>query len=117
MEIEMLNRSNLIRAAITFAAVTLAVPAFADDSSWLDEQRSISDGYSPANGNAGPQGKQGFMPTANSSWLEQQLAISDGYSPPNEAAGRESVYVGAKLEVAQEDFVQRGLRITDGTTE
>jgi hypothetical protein len=57
------------------------------------------------------------MPTANSSWLEQQLAISDGYSPSNEAAGTKSVYVGTKLEVAQEDFVQRGLRITDGTTE
>jgi hypothetical protein len=119
MEVEMLNRSNLIRVAITFAAITVAAPAFADNSSWLDEQRSISDGYSPSDTSAGAEGRQGFAPSriGNSSWLERQLSISDGYSPPNEAAGTSSVYVGAKLENAQDDFVQRGLRITDGTTE
>jgi hypothetical protein len=110
----MLNRSNLIRVAITFAAVTVAAPTFADDASWLDEQRSISDGYSPANTSAGAEGRQGSQAPAPQ--LDEKLFMSDGYSPVNEAAG--PAYVGAKLEKSpQDDFVQRGMRITDGTTQ
>ncbi len=49
-------------------------------------------------------------------WFEQQRSISDGYSPP--ALGVESRYVGATLETSpQDEFLQGGLRITDGTTE
>ncbi|MGH8717941.1 MAG: hypothetical protein ACREV0_03215 [Burkholderiales bacterium] len=111
----MLN-SKLTRVAIAVTFALVAPQSFAGQSSWLQEQLSISDGYSPANGNAGPQGKQGFTPTANSSWLDQQLAISDGYSPFHQAAG--TVYVGAKFEPNSNDsFMERGRRISDGTTE
>jgi hypothetical protein len=113
----MSNRCNLIRVAVTFATLAMAAPVVADSK--LDEQRAISDGYSSANTNAGAQGRQGFVPGAvrDSSWLEQQRRISDGYSLPNDAAGTRLVYVGAKLETAHEDVVQRGARITDGTPE
>ena len=107
----MLNRSKLIAAAIAFAIV--AAPAFAGDPSWLDEQRSISDGYSPANTSAGAEGRQGSQAPAPQ--LDEKLFISDGYSPPNEGAG--SVYVGAGLKDSQDDFMQRGTRVSDGTTE
>lgn len=112
----MLNRSTLI-AAITFSITTATAPAFADDSSWLAQQRSITDGYSLVAVGADPQLRQGFQAVAtnNSSWIEQQLSISDGYSAPNGVAG--SVYVGASLESSQDEFVQRGQRISDGTTE
>jgi hypothetical protein len=75
-----------------FAATLVATPLFAaDNSSWLDQQRAISDGSSFAYGasNAGPEGRPG------------------------------TVYIGAKLErnTLQENFVERGKRITDGTTE
>ncbi|MGH8728297.1 MAG: hypothetical protein ACREV9_09100 [Burkholderiales bacterium] len=109
----MLNRSNLVRVAITFAAVTIAAPAFADDSSWLGEQRSISDGYSPNDTSAGAEGKQGSQAPAPQ--LDEKLFVSDGGSPATEAAA--SVYVGATLETSHDGFVQRGLRITDGATE
>jgi hypothetical protein len=113
MEVEMLNRSKLISAAVALAFVSSH--AVADNSSWLDEQRSISDGHSPSNISAGAEGKQGSQ--APSPQLDEKLFMSDGYSPPNEAARTKSVYVGAKLESSQDDFVQRELRITDGTTE
>ncbi|MGH8717945.1 MAG: hypothetical protein ACREV0_03235 [Burkholderiales bacterium] len=110
----MLNSSNLIRVAITFAAVTVAAPAFADDASWLDEQRSITDGYSPANTSAGAEGKQGSQ--APSPQLDEKLFMSDGYSPVNAAAG--PAYVGAKFESNSNDsFMERGRRISDGTPE
>jgi hypothetical protein len=112
----MLN-SKLTRIAITVTFAFVAPQSFADNSSWLEEQLSISDGYSAPNASAEVKGRQGFKPAGNPSWLDQQLAISDGYSPPNEAAARKSVYVGAKLESSQDDFVHRGLRISDGTTE
>ena len=111
----MLNRSNLIRVAITFAAITVAAPTFADDSSWLDEQRSISDGYSPPNSVTGAEGKKGAQAPAPQ--LDEKLFMSDGDSPPNQAARTKSVYVGTTLKTSHDDFVQRGLRITDGSTE
>jgi hypothetical protein len=111
MEVEMLNRSKLIGAAITLAFVSSY--AVADNSSWLDEQRSITDGYSPTQTSAGAEGKQGSQ--APSPQLDEKLFMSDGDSPANEAAGR--TYVGAKLETSQDSFMERGRRITDGTTE
>ena len=113
----MLN-SKLTRIAITVTFAFVAPQSFADNSSWLEEQLSISDGYSPTTTSAGVEGRQGFEPAGNPSWLDQQLAISDGYSPPNEAAARKSVYIGAKFESNSNDgFMERGRRITDGTTE
>lgn len=108
----MLNRSKLVATAIAFAAVTVSAPAFAG-SSWLDEQRGISDGYSANDKSAGVEGKQGSQ--AFMSQLDDKLFMSDGYSHPNEFAG--NVYIGAKIETVHDDFVQRGLRVSDGATE
>jgi hypothetical protein len=118
MEVEMLNRSKTIAVAITATFAFVAPQSFAANSSWLEEQLSISDGYSPVNTAAGPQGRPGLVASAasNSSWLEQQLSITDGYSPT--APERGNAYQGASLNFdPNESFVQRGLRITDGTTE
>lgn len=110
----MLN-SKLTRMAIAVTFAFAAPQSFAGNSSWLEDQLAISDGYSAPNAGAGVEGRQGFKRAGNPSWLDQQLAVSDGYSPANEIAG--SVYVGAKLESSQDGFVQHGLRISDGATE
>ena len=112
----MLN-SKLTRIAITVTFAFVAPHSFAGQSSWLEVQLAVSDGYSAPNASTGVEGRQGFKPASDSSWLDQQLAITDGYSPRNEAAARKSVYVGAKFESSEDEFVQRGIRITDGTTE
>ena len=85
----MLN-SKLVRAAISATVlITVAPLAAADDSSWLDGQLAASDGNPQTYEapKAGPESRRG------------------------------NVYVGANLETSQEDFVQRGMRITDGTPE
>jgi hypothetical protein len=116
MEVEMLNLKSTRIAVAVAALVTINPLQAADD--WFEQQRSISDGYSPVNTSAGAEGRQGPAASAtnNSSWLEQQLSISDGYSPPNEAA--ETAYVGTKFKPdSNESFMERGRRISDGTPE
>src|SRR5688572_5829832 len=84
MELEMLNLKSLrIAVATTFAATLLTVNPLQAADDWFEQQRSISDGYSPVNTSAGAEGRQAPAASAtnNSSWLEQQLSISDGYSP------------------------------------
>jgi hypothetical protein len=107
----MLNRSKFIAAAICIA---FALPASANDN-WLEEQRSISDGYSTPNAYAGPEGRKGVdSATANVPSLDARLFMSDGDSPL--ANVDEIVYVGASFEVGKSDF-ERTRRITDGSIE
>lgn len=110
----MLNLKST-RIAVAVAATLFTINPLQASDDWFEQQRSISDGYSQPNEAAESQGKPGQV-TGDSSWFEQQRAMSDGYSPP--ASGFKSSYVGAKLEKSpQDDFIRRGMRITDGTPE
>jgi hypothetical protein len=122
---------NPFQAAIGTAflgAVLAAAPAqAADDSTWLQEQLSISDGspgFAPRNvqpiaAARGPRAAITYQRNTQSEWLQKQLAASDG-SPVIADASVEQKYVAAPSSVTdvkaaqQFAFVERGLHVSDG---
>ena len=109
----MSNHCKFIAAAICMA---FAMHANANDN-WLEQQRSISDGYSAANFDAGAEGRKRVNHSSDGSpsWLDKQIGMSDGYSPASEVA--KPSYIGASFEVLEDDLLERGRRITDGSPE
>lgn len=118
-----------IGAGLLSALLAAAPAQAADDSAWLQEQLSISDG-SPAVENRGaqavpagarsPVANPTYRPDARSEWFQEQLAISDG-SPGSSRGQGERSYAGApgpsdgvKFD-KQFAFVSHGLQTTDGS--
>jgi len=110
-------------AAGALSALFAAAPAQASDqSAWLQEQLSITDGGASyvAYVASGSNTVGSYKTDTQSVWLQAQLAISDG-SPPYIRGDAEPVYAGASSpsDSARFDkqfaFVEHGLRTTDGS--
>jgi hypothetical protein len=108
--------------------VLAAAPAqAADDSQWVQEQLSISDGspgFAPRNvqpiaAAPGPRTAVTYQRNTQSEWLQKQLAASDG-SPVIADGSVEQTYVAAPSSVTdvkaaqQFAFVEHGLHVSDG---
>jgi hypothetical protein len=108
-------------AAGALSALFAAAPAqAADQSAWLQEQISISDGGTSlvsfaTGGNTGLS----YPTDTQSEWLQGQLASTDG-SSPYIRGDAEPVYAaphpgGTATTNMQFAFVERGLQTTDGS--
>ena len=109
-------------AAGALSALFAAAPAqAADQSAWLQEQISISDGgISLVSFATGGNTGRSYPTDTQSEWLQGQLASTDG-SSPYIRGDAEPVYAGAPhpggtaTTNKQLAFVERGLRTTDGS--